>query len=143
MTNTTQLGLPLVQASQAQKHVTVNEALARLDGLALLSIRSQSVTTPPAVAIDGTAYAVPIGAVNEWSGQDGTLAIARNGGWDFLAPRRGWRALILDEGQQAIHDGNSWRAGQVTLSPHNAGLAIKVAEIDHTIGTGSVSTTAN
>ena len=54
MTSTTLLGLPLVQAAQAQKHVTVNEALARLDGLVLLTLQSQSVATPPFVATEGS-----------------------------------------------------------------------------------------
>lgn len=142
MTDTSQLSLPLLQAAQAQKHVTVNEALARLDGLVLLSLQSQSLTTPPLVVTDGLAYGVPLGAVNAWSGQDGRLAVGRNGGWDFLTPRRGWRALILDEGMQAFHDGATWRSGMVTLTPKNAGLAIKVAQIDHVIGAGAQSTTA-
>ena len=143
MSNTTQLGLPLVQAAQAQKHVTVNEALARLDGLVLLTIQSQSIAMPPAVMIDGTCYAVPIGAVNEWAGQDGKLAVARNGGWDFVPPQRGWRGLILDEGQQTIHDGTFWRSGMVTLTPRNSGMAMKVAELDFTVTAGAVLTTAN
>lgn len=143
MTNTTQLGLPLVQASQAQKHVTVNEALARLDGLVALTIQSQSVATPPSVASDGTAYAVPVGAVNEWAGQDGKLAVARNGGWDFAAPKRGWRSLIVDEGMQALHDGTSWRSGMATLTSKNAGMALKVVQTDHVIGAGGTSVTAN
>lgn len=142
MTETARLGLPLVQAAQAQKHVTVNEALARLDGLVLLSILSQSVATPPVVASDGVCYSVPIGAVNEWTGQDGKLAMYRNGGWDFLQPKRGWRALVQDEGVQAIFDGATWRAGMATLSPKNAGLAIRVAEFDHVIAAGAQSTTA-
>jgi hypothetical protein len=142
MTDTSQLSLPLLQAAQAQKHVTVNEALARLDGLVLLSLQSQSLATPPLVVTDGLAYGVPVGAVNAWSGQDGKLAVGRNGGWDFLTPRRGWRALILDEGMHALHDGASWRSGMVTLTPKNAGLAIKVAQIDHVIGAGAQSTTA-
>ena len=143
MTDTNQLALPLLQAAQAQKHVTVNEALARLDGLVLLSLQSQSLATPPLVISDGLAFAVPTGAVNAWSGQDGKLAIGRNGGWDFIAPRRGWRALILDEGMPALHDGASWRAGMVTLTPKNAGMAIKVAQIDHVIGAGTQSTTTS
>lgn len=143
MTNTTQLGLPLVQASQAQKHVTVNEALARLDGLVALTIQSQSVATPPPVASDGTAYAVPVGAVNEWAGQGGKLAVARNGGWDFASPNRGWRSFILDEGMQAIHDGANWRSGMATLSSKNAGMSLRVVQADHVIGAGSTSITAN
>lgn len=142
MTDTVQLGLPLVQAAQAQKHVTVNEALARLDGLVMLSIQSKATVSPPAVFSEGQSWVVPIGAVNEWAGQDGRLAIARNGGWDFLMPKRGWRAFILDEGLQALHDGANWRSGLVTLSQKNAGMALKVAQVDHVIAAGSVSVTA-
>ncbi len=142
MTDTVQLGLPLVQAAQAQKHVTVNEAFSRLDGLVMLSIQSQAITTPPVVLSEGQAWVVPIGAVNEWSGQDGRLAIARNGGWDFVMPKRGWRAFIQDEGVQALHDGANWRPGLVTLSQKNAGMALKVAQIDHVIAAGAVSVTA-
>jgi len=143
MANTNQLGLPLVQAAQAQKHVTVNEALARLDGLVQLIVTSRSVGTPPVVIIDGTAYGVPIGAVNEWAGQDGKLAVARNGGWDFVQPDRGWRAMILDEGLPATHDGTDWRAGMLTLSPKNSGMAAKVAEVDFAISAGTILTTGN
>ncbi|MBS0564343.1 MAG: DUF2793 domain-containing protein [Proteobacteria bacterium] len=143
MNTTNQLGLPLLQAAQAQKHVTMNEALARLDGLAILTLQSQSTAAPPAIVTDGAAYAVPAGAVAAWAGQDGRLAIGRNGGWDFAVPRRGWRALILDEGTQALHDGAAWRPGLATMSPKNSGLAIKVAEIDHLLGPGAVSLTSS
>ena len=37
MAKTAQLDLPLVMPAQAQKHVTVNEALARLDAAAQLA----------------------------------------------------------------------------------------------------------
>lgn len=142
MSDTNQLGLPLVQPAQAQKHVTVNAGLARLDGLVQLTLVSRSVATPPVAASDGVCYGVPVGAVNEWSGRDGTVAIRTNGGWDFASPRRGWHALILDEGAMALHDGSSWRDGMATLSPANAGLSFHVAEIDHTVLAGAVSTTA-
>lgn len=141
MSNTTQLGLPLVQPAQAQKHVTVNAALARLDGLVHLTLASRTLTTPPSVVVDGAVYGVPAGAVNEWAGQDGKIAIGTNGGWDFAMPRRGWRAVILDEGAAAVHDGAIWREGMLTLSPHNAGLSVHVAETDHTVTAGAVSTT--
>jgi hypothetical protein len=143
MTDTAQLGLPLLQAAQAQKHVTMNEALSRLDGLVQLVIQSRTLAVPPVVIGDGLVWSVPVGAANEWSGQDGALAVGRNGGWDFVSPKRGWRALVLDEGVQAIHDGTGWRGGMLTLSPNNAGMIAKVAEIDHPVTAGSVSTTSN
>jgi hypothetical protein len=142
MSNTAQLGLPLVQAAQAQKHVTVNEALMRLDGLVNLVLQSVTTPVPPGVVVDGSCYAVPVGAVNAWAGQEGLIAIGANGGWDFAQPVRGWRAFIADRGAGAIFDGAVWRDGFATLSPQNAGLSLRVAEIDHVITAGAVSKTA-
>jgi hypothetical protein len=142
MSNTAQLGLPLVQAAQAQKHVTVNEALLRLDGLVNLVLQSATTPVPPGVVVDGACYAVPVGAVNAWSGQEGLIAIGTNGGWDFASPVRGWRAFIVDRGIGAFFDGSTWREGFATLSLHNAGLALKVAEVDHVVAAGPVSATS-
>jgi Protein of unknown function (DUF2793) len=141
MSNTARLGLPLVQAAQAQKHVTVNEAFVRLDGLVNLVLQSESQTIPPSLVVDGDCYAVPFGAVNAWSGRDGTIAIGTNGGWDFVQPLRGWRAFIVDRGATAIFDGSDWREGMMTLSAHNAGMALRTVETDHVVTTGPVSLT--
>ena len=114
MTDTPELSLPLLQPAQAQKHVTVNEALVRLDGLAQLRLASVSTGTPPGGVAEGSVYAVPPGAVNAWAGEDGNLAIAANGGWVFVAPRRGWRALVLDQGVPAVFDGAEAITGTAT-----------------------------
>lgn len=50
---TSRLELPLILPSQAQKHVTHNEALLRLDGLVQLVLEGLEATTPPAVALAG------------------------------------------------------------------------------------------
>lgn len=141
MSNTARLGLPLVQAAQAQKHVTVNEAFVRLDGLVNLVLQSESETVPPSLVVDGACYAVPIGAVNAWSGQDGLIAVGTNGGWDFVQPLRGWRAFILDRGAGAVFDGAEWREGFMTLAAHNAGMAVRTVETDHVVTAGAVSLT--
>ena len=61
------LNLLLMQASQAQKHVTHNEALNILDTVAQLSELSSSVTTPP-VAVDGDRYLIPADGTGVWVG---------------------------------------------------------------------------
>lgn len=142
MSSTANLSLNLLQAAQAQKHVTVNEALCRLDGLVQMILASLTVTVPPTTVIDGVSYGIPVGAVNAWAGQDGRIAIGKGGGWDFADPRAGWRALVRDQGMEAIHDGQGWRPGQLTMTPKGAGLAIKVAQIDHVLSAGAQSTTA-
>ena len=50
MTNTPRLVLPAIEAAQAQKHVTHNEALTLLDALTQLAVESRTLTTPPGYA---------------------------------------------------------------------------------------------
>ncbi len=68
--NSTNLTLPYLEAAQAQKHVTVNEALRLLDGLVQLAVLDRYLTTPPASPADGDRYIVASGAVGAWSGWD-------------------------------------------------------------------------
>jgi hypothetical protein len=141
MGETANLRLPLVQAAQAQKHVTVNEALWRLDAVSQLVLSSRSAATPPVSPPLGAAYAVPSGAGGAWAGQDGRIALGVNGGWEFLDPRAGWRGWIEDEGVMAIHDGGGWAAGAAAVSSAGAMLAFRVIEHDHPVGSGSESAT--
>jgi hypothetical protein len=142
MTSTAKLSLPLLQPSQAQKHVTVNEAISRIDALAALTLLSCSQPAPPSVAAEGAAYGVPVGASGDWAGKAGTVALFLNGGWDFVTPERGWRAWIADEHAQAIHDGTGWRAGALALAPSGAGSFLKIREFDHAVTAGLTSSTA-
>lgn len=142
MTDTRNLGLPLLQPAQAQKHVTVNEALVRLDALAQAALLSRSATVPPAEAQPGSAYAVPAGATGDWAGAGGQIAVAANGGWEFVEPRRGWRAWIADEHRAALHDGEAWRAEAVALSAGGAVSCFRIVEFDHVLGAGPISTAA-
>ncbi|MEM8632267.1 MAG: DUF2793 domain-containing protein [Pseudomonadota bacterium] len=141
MADTSNLGLPLVQAAQAQKHITVNEALVRLDGLTQLALGSRQLTSPPASAADGDTWAVPAGGLGLWAGQDGRLAVFSNGGWVFADPRRGWSAYILDEGARALFDGRDWISGAQTVSPSGAAARFETIEIDHSVAPGAVSAT--
>ena len=50
---TANMDLPLLMPAQAQKHVTVNDALLRLDGQVDLVLQSLTRTTPPEVVADG------------------------------------------------------------------------------------------
>ena len=142
MANSPRLGLPLLQAAQAQKHVTVNEALVRLDGLCQLVLKSVDVTLPPAVAADGDCYGVPTGAVNEWAGREGEVALYANGGWIFATPGRGWRAWVEDVSAPAVFDGSAWAKGVVALSPKNAATSFEVVELDHVVTAGTTNAVA-
>lgn len=142
MTTTPRLGLPLLQAAQAQKHVTVNEALVLLDGLNALTLVSVDTTVPPALASDGDAHGVPAGATADWAGRDSEIAIRSNGGWVFVVPQKGWRSWISDRNSEAMFDGTGWVDGAKALSLNNASTVHEIIEIDHVLGAGATSTIA-
>lgn len=138
MTNETmRLQLPLLQPAQAQKHVTVNEALMRLDGLTNAVLESTLTTVPPEAVIDGQCWAVPQGASGAWSGQAGRIAVGANGGWVFVAPSRGMRAFVADRGVEAVFDGQGWFMGAATFGAMGSGLAFGMAEGDVSVGSGT------
>lgn len=107
--NSHNLSLPFIQPSQAQKHVTHNEALRLLDAVVQLTLQSLSQQTPPSLATDGQVYALPAGANGAWAGQAGQLAMRQDGAWVFVAPQPGWRAWVADQAAlHVFHDG-SWQ----------------------------------
>lgn len=139
MSDTTRFSLPLLQAAQAQKHVTVNEALTRLDGLMQLRLMSITGNTPPLLPQEGDAYGVGNSAVNDWTGHEGDIALFANGGWVFIPVTLGMRAYVVDQNGWAGFDGTTWQIGLQSLSANGAGMQILVKEIDHTIAAGATS----
>ncbi len=104
------LNLPFLLPSQAQKHVTHNEALRVLDALVQMSVVSTTLNTPPAEPEEGACFILPAGALDAWAGQDSTIAVRDNGAWAFFAPKAGWRAFVKDTGGMVVFDGTDWVA---------------------------------
>ena len=140
MTDTPTLGLPLLQAAQAQKHVTVNEALFRLDALSAAAL-SRREAAPPSTPADGALYIVATGAAGAWAGQGGRLAFFANGGWMFADPPLGRRVWVADEGVAVRHDGVAWIEATGGAAA-GAATALRVASIDHAVVGGPASTVA-
>ena len=108
MPNSPALGLPLLAAAPAQKHVTVNEALLRLDVLAQLAFKSRLVATPPASPFEGDAYLVPAGAGGAWATWDFNIAVFRDGAWLKIVPQAGWRGFVVDTLETVYFTGATW-----------------------------------
>lgn len=146
MSDSIHLGLPFLEAAQAQKHVTVNEALRRLDALLHLSVISQSLSTPPETPDEGARYIVGGSPDGAWTGQGGKLTAFIDGAWMFFAPRPGWRAW--DEAAEAllVYSESAWlplEGGTASpTSPHGATTRMSIVEGDHEVGAGASSETA-
>ena len=107
-TTTPRAGVPLLAAAQAQKHVTHNEALLKLDALLCARILDRDLSAPPASPADGDAYLVKATGSGVWTGQDGAIAYAVDGGWRFYAPFEGLCAFIADESVMLVYSGAAW-----------------------------------
>jgi hypothetical protein len=141
MTNSPRIGLPYLDAAQAQKHVTVNEALARLDMVVAGRAETMTLTVPPASPFEGEVHIVPGGASDVWAGHDGEVAAYLNGGWEFLVPWAGWRLWVASEGGEALFDGSDWRLALQPTGPGGAFTLLRQAEIDHAVTAGATSQT--
>ncbi len=110
MSNSLNLALPFLEEAQAQKSVTVNDALSRLDALVQLSVIERTLGTPPASPAEGDRYIVAAGATDAWLGQETKVAAFVDGAWGFFTPRAGWLAYVEGEDGVAVFDGSTWDA---------------------------------
>ena len=104
------LGLPYIQPSQAQKHVTHNEALRILDAVTQLSVQSADLATPPGDPATGTRYIVAAPGQGDWAGQDNAVALWSGSTWEFFAPLPGWHADVIPTGASLRFDGTAWQS---------------------------------
>jgi hypothetical protein len=107
--NSAVLALPYIQQAQAQKHVTHNEALRVLDVLVQPAVQDRDRITPPAAPARGDRHLVAPGAVDDWAGRDGAIAVWEDSAWSFYAPAPGWGLRVLAEGAvTVVYDGTVW-----------------------------------
>lgn len=113
MADTARWTLPLLDAGQAQKEMTVNEALVRLDLATQAGVTALGLNAPPVAPADGEAWIVGTAPTGAWVGQAGTIAGWTAGGWRFVAPREGMSAWVAADGCPAIYAGDQWHSGAV------------------------------
>jgi hypothetical protein len=110
MTETTNLGLPFIEASQAQKHVTHNEALRILDALVMLTVLDRDLSAPPATPAEGDRHIVKAPGSGDFAGKDNQIAHFVDAAWTFHAPREGWTCYVVDESALLCWNGTDWEA---------------------------------
>lgn len=104
------LSLSYVLPQQAQKHVTVNESLRRLDALVQASVISRAISEEPATPIEGDAYLLettPTGL--HWQNfSEGNFAVFQDTAWSEIIPQAGWRVYVDDEDSLLVLGANGW-----------------------------------
>lgn len=122
MSDTPLLALPYIASSQAQKHVTHNEALSLLDGLLHLSAISRGLAIPPVAPVDGDRYLIAASPTGAWLSHAGQFALRMEGAWRFFVPRKGWRLWVEDENIFLIYNGTAWISPAVPSALQNLSL---------------------
>lgn len=123
------LGLPYLAAAQAQKHVTHNEGLRRLDAYVHLTLESTRALMPPPLPHEGDCWFVPAGAGGDFRGHEGEIASWESGAFEFLPTPTGCQAFIRDEGRMALFDGAGW-VSPLAATAHHAAIEAHVVEED-------------
>jgi Protein of unknown function (DUF2793) len=139
MTDTPRLALPVIEAAQAQKHVTHNEALALLDCLVQIAVASRTLTAPPSSPADGSCYIPATGATDAWSGWDGQLALYSGGGWLKLTPVSGLKAWVGEERLTVTYEDGIWRDG-IALTASGGRVTLRAKEEELTLTGAYVET---
>jgi hypothetical protein len=102
------LALPYIVPSQAQKHVTHNEALRILDSLTIPSVQERTLTAPPPSPEAGERQIVGNGASGVWSGKDGQIAAWQDETWVFYQAQSGWFVWCVAENGFLVRGANIW-----------------------------------
>lgn len=107
------LRIPYIAASQAQKHVTHNEALTLLDTLVQLSVIDKDLTAPPVSPTEGDCYIVAATGTGAWTGWDSRIVRYIDGEWRSYLPGagsgEGWLAYVQDEDTIYVFTGAAWQ----------------------------------
>lgn len=104
---TPNLALPYIEAAQAQKHVTHNDALSLLDALVQLAALDRDLTAPPSSPSNGQRYIIAASPSGAWSGHAGHVAAWQDGAWLFTTPRTGFLAYVVDEAAFVLWNGSA------------------------------------
>jgi hypothetical protein len=119
MAETTRFKLPLLSASQAQKHVTVNEALTLLDLLVgIIPVTSRALTAPAGGELDGTVMILGGAGTGLWAGfAANDLALKLDGGLRRVLPSPVMLASIAAEAGKLVYfTGAAWAALGTSLA---------------------------
>jgi hypothetical protein len=115
------LGLPLLQAGQAQKEFTHNEALTAIEALVQPVAQTLGDNAPPASPAPGQCWIVGTAPSGDWDGQNGALAMWTEGGWRFTPAFEGMTIWIASANLWAHRLAGLWETGVARVTSLSIG----------------------
>jgi hypothetical protein len=108
MDSTSKLSLPYILASQADKHVSINEIVSDLDVWVQAIAISANLSTPPSSPTDGDTYIIPLGATGAWAGAAQKIAVFDTNQWRFLSVKFGVHVWVLESDCFWVSQATGW-----------------------------------
>jgi hypothetical protein len=115
MATTTNFGIPLLEQGQAQKEVTINEAIGTFDAILKGSVLDKDLATPPGSPAQGDAYIVAASPTGAWASKAKAIAYYDQV-WRFIAPQSGLRLWVRDEQCYYQYSGAAWTTSNPTIT---------------------------
>ena len=106
MSSTGRLGLPYIVTAQAQKEVTHNDGLNRLDAF-VTPVVADIASAPPGSPTVGDLYIVGGSATGDFAGHENDLAQYLTGGWVFYTPFKWMDAVVESLDSRMTYDGSA------------------------------------
>lgn len=116
--------LPLLATGQAQKEVTHNEALIRIDAL-LHPVVEAELATPPTITAgtqEGKCWLIANAASGEWLGHGGKIAYWTGGSWRLLTSVDGMFLRNKMLGIDLFRTPSGWIAPTAIANPAGGGV---------------------
>lgn len=107
MEETSNLKMPLLVQSQANKELVHNEALIIIDALLNNNVIIKGINTPPQNINNGDLYIIGSSPTDDFLDHAGELAFYFNG-WHFIQPKAGLTLFVMAELKIYVYTGSSW-----------------------------------
>lgn len=122
MTTTNHLAITLVEQSQAQKEITVNTALTRIDAVLNSGVVTRTLSTPPGSPAAGAVYIVGSSPTGDWTSHANHIAYFDQI-WRFIIPGEGMTLWVNDEDVIYSYNGTNWQSSALVISVTLTGTA--------------------
>ena len=115
--------LPYLVVAQAQKEITHDEALVRIDAL-LHPVVADLLATPPSplLADAGKCWLVDVGGTGRWENSANQIAVWVGGSWRYLTPVDGMRVRNVATGSDLVWTGTQWKVPPVMAAPQSGAV---------------------
>ncbi len=122
--HSSRLSLPFIMPAQAQKHVTHNTALQKLDVLVQTIVEAFDATNPPASPAEGDVWALGASPTADWASHPHHFATWTNGAWLFTPLKQGFVAVQNGGAELMIWDGTVWKPSDISELSNLTGLGV-------------------